>query len=91
MKLINQLIAVMEIVGVKWRSIMSVLFHMPFLIGHVMNPLISYLTLTWYGFQMAISIPSVFLLAYYWCVDKCVLLQKRRNTFKLHEMLMLKN
>jgi len=68
MKLISQPIAVMEIVGVEWRSIISVLFHVPFLIGHVMNPLISYLTLTWSGFQMAVSIPSIFLLTYYWYV-----------------------
>jgi len=68
MKLISQPITVMEIVGVEWRSIMSVLFHVPFLIGHVMNPLISYLTLTWSGFQMAVSIPSIFLLSYYWYI-----------------------
>mgnify|MGYP004584132861 CR=1 FL=1 len=58
----------MEIVGIEWRSIMSVLFHVPFLLGHLMNPLISYLTHTWDGFQMAVSIPSLFLLSYYWYV-----------------------
>ncbi|XP_011690335.1 PREDICTED: organic cation transporter protein-like isoform X2 [Wasmannia auropunctata] len=63
-------VLLMEIVGVEWRSTMSVLFHVPFLIGHVMNPLISYLTLTWYGFQMAISIPSIFLLSYYWIIPE---------------------
>ncbi|TGZ50979.1 WD repeat and HMG-box DNA-binding protein 1 [Temnothorax longispinosus] len=63
-------VLLMEIVGVEWRSIMSVLFHVPFLIGHVMNPLISYLTLTWSGFQMAVSIPSIFLLAYYWIIPE---------------------
>ncbi|KYM96439.1 WD repeat and HMG-box DNA-binding protein 1 [Cyphomyrmex costatus] len=63
-------VLLMEIIGVKWRSIMSVLYHVPFLIGHVMNPLISYLTLTWYGFQMAVSIPSIFLLSYYWIIPE---------------------
>ncbi|KYN15387.1 WD repeat and HMG-box DNA-binding protein 1 [Trachymyrmex cornetzi] len=63
-------VLLMEIIGVEWRSIMSVLYHVPFLIGHVMNPLISYLTLTWYGFQMAVSIPSIFLLSYYWIVPE---------------------
>ena len=58
----------MEIVGIEWRSIMSVLFHVPFLLGHLMNPLISYLTHTWDGFQMAVSMPSLFLLSYYWYV-----------------------
>ncbi|XP_014482711.1 PREDICTED: organic cation transporter protein-like [Dinoponera quadriceps] len=63
-------VLLMEIVGVEWRSTMSVLFHVPFLIGHLMNPLISYLTLTWSGFQMAISIPSIFLLTYYWVIPE---------------------
>lgn len=62
--------AVMEITGIEWRSIMSVLFHVPFLLGHLMNPLISYLIRTWSGFQMAVSIPSIFLLTYYWYVHK---------------------
>lgn len=63
----------MEIVGIEWRSIMSVLFHVPFLLGHLMNPLISYLTRTWDGFQMAVSIPSLFLLSYYWYVISFIL------------------
>lgn len=63
-------VLLMEIVGVEWRSIMSVLFHVPFLLGHLMNPLISYLTHTWDGFQMAISIPSIFLLSYYWIIPE---------------------
>ncbi|XP_015429016.1 PREDICTED: organic cation transporter protein-like [Dufourea novaeangliae] len=63
-------VLLMEIVGVEWRSIMSVLFHIPFLLGHLMNPLISYLTRTWDGFQMAVSIPSIFLLSYYWIIPE---------------------
>lgn len=63
-------VLLMEIIGIEWRSIMSVLFHIPFLLGHLMNPLISYLTRTWSGFQMAVSIPSVFLLTYYWIIPE---------------------
>ncbi|XP_076237791.1 organic cation transporter protein-like [Calliopsis andreniformis] len=63
-------VLLMEIVGVEWRSVMSVLFHVPFLLGHLMNPLISYLTRTWDGFQMAVSIPSIFLLSYYWIIPE---------------------
>lgn len=63
-------VLLMEIVGIEWRSIMSVLFHVPFLLGHLMNPLISYLTRTWDGFQMAVSIPSLFLLSYYWIIPE---------------------
>ncbi|XP_011497594.1 PREDICTED: organic cation transporter protein-like [Ceratosolen solmsi marchali] len=63
-------VLLMEIVGPKWRSMLSVLFHVPFLIGFLLNPLISYLTRTWYGFQMAVSIPPIFLLSYYWIVPE---------------------
>ncbi|XP_054000832.1 organic cation transporter protein-like [Hylaeus anthracinus] len=63
-------VLLMEIVGTEWRSIMSVLFHVPFLLGHLMNPLISYLTRTWDSFQMAVSIPSIFLLSYYWIIPE---------------------
>ncbi|OAD56165.1 WD repeat and HMG-box DNA-binding protein 1 [Eufriesea mexicana] len=63
-------VLLMEIVGIEWRSTMSVLFHVPFLLGHLMNPLISYLTHTWDGFQMAVSIPSLFLLSYYWIIPE---------------------
>jgi len=74
----------MEIVGIEWRSTMSVLFHTPFLLGHLMNPLISYLTLTWSGFQMAVSIPSLFLLVYYWYVDKlyALLAKHSKDSFR---------
>lgn len=63
-------VLLMEIVGVEWRSTISVLFHVPFLLGHLMNPLVSYLTRTWDGFQMAVSIPSLFLLSYYWIIPE---------------------
>lgn len=59
-------LVVMEIVGIEWRSAMSVLFHVPFIIGHITTPLVAYLTHTWQKFQMAISIPAIFLLSYYW-------------------------
>ncbi|XP_014213904.1 organic cation transporter protein-like [Copidosoma floridanum] len=63
-------VLLMEIVGPKWRSPLSVLFHVPFLIGFLLNPLISYLTRTWYGFQLAVSIPPIFLLSYYWIIPE---------------------
>ncbi|XP_023290498.1 organic cation transporter protein isoform X2 [Orussus abietinus] len=63
-------VLLMEIVGVEWRSILSVLFHVPFLLGHLINPLISYLTRTWYGFQLVISIPPILLLSYYWIIPE---------------------
>ncbi|KAJ8681512.1 hypothetical protein QAD02_017304 [Eretmocerus hayati] len=63
-------VLLMEIVGPKWRSSLSVLFHVPFILGYLSNPLIAYLTRTWSGFQMAVSIPPIFLLTYYWIIPE---------------------
>ncbi|KAK2582312.1 hypothetical protein KPH14_004651 [Odynerus spinipes] len=63
-------VLLMEIVGIEWRSPMSVLFHVPFILGHIMTPLVSYLTHTWQKFQLAISIPAIFLLSYYWIIPE---------------------
>ncbi|KAL2713751.1 organic cation transporter protein-like isoform X1 [Vespula squamosa] len=45
--MIVSFVLLMEIVGVEWRSAMSVLFHVPFIIGHITTPLVAYLTHTW--------------------------------------------
>ncbi|XP_033213433.1 solute carrier family 22 member 3-like isoform X2 [Belonocnema kinseyi] len=68
--MVASFVILMEICGPKWRPILSVLFHLPFILGHLMLPLISYLTRTWYGFQLAISIPSIFLISYYWVIPE---------------------
>ncbi|KAL0104853.1 hypothetical protein PUN28_016474 [Cardiocondyla obscurior] len=83
-------VLLMEIIGIEWRSVMSVLFHVPFLIGHLMNPLISYLTLTWSGFQMAISIPSIFLLVYYWIIPESPKWLLAMGKYRQAEQILLK-
>lgn len=80
--MVASFVILMEICGPKWRPILSVLFHLPFIIGHLMLPLISYLTRTWSGFQLAISIPPIFLISYYWVIPESPrwLLAVGRNT-----------
>ncbi|XP_046746608.1 organic cation transporter protein-like isoform X1 [Diprion similis] len=63
-------VIIMEIVGVEWRPMWSVLFHLPFITGNLINVLISYATRTWYGFQIAISVPPILLLSYYWVIPE---------------------
>ncbi|CAH0775584.1 unnamed protein product [Bemisia tabaci] len=60
----------MEIVGGKWRTIVSTLYHIPFNIGHMTLPLFAYYTRDWRAFQLGISIPSILLLSYYCCVPE---------------------
>lgn len=60
----------MELIGVRWRELVSVFYHIPFNLGHLSLALFGYLFRDWRIFQFAISIPSIFLLSYYWLVPE---------------------
>lgn len=60
----------MEIIGLEWRSTVSVLYHVPFNIGHLTLPLFSYYLRDWRYFQFAISMTSILLLSYYWLLPE---------------------
>lgn len=60
----------MEIIGVKWRELICVLYQIPFNVGHLMLPLFAYFIRDWRTFQFAVSIPSVLLLSYYWLIPE---------------------
>ncbi|KAK0169034.1 hypothetical protein PV327_002783 [Microctonus hyperodae] len=63
-------VIIMEIIGTEWRSKISMLFHVPFLLGNLSVPVIAYLTRTWRGYTLATSIPSIILWSYYWLVPE---------------------
>lgn len=52
----------MEIIGVKWRTTFAVAFHIPFDVGYMVLPLISYFFRDWRDLQLAITIPTALLL-----------------------------
>lgn len=56
----------MEVVGGKWRTIVSTLHHIPFNLGHMSLALISYLIRDWRQFQLAITLPALFFFTYWW-------------------------
>lgn len=56
--------------GVEWRTVLGILYHIPVNIGHLMLPLISYFVRDWRYFHAAISAPSLFLVAYYWILPE---------------------
>lgn len=60
----------MEITAIKWRELISVLYQVPFNLGHVTLPVFSYFLRDWRSFQFALSIPSVVLISYYWLVPE---------------------
>lgn len=60
----------MELVGTKWRDVMSVLYQIPFNLGHLTLPLFAYYFRDWHQLQLALSIPSLLLISYYWIVPE---------------------
>ncbi|KAG5679163.1 hypothetical protein PVAND_008753 [Polypedilum vanderplanki] len=68
--MVTSFVLVMEIIGIKWRELFSVLYQVPFNLGHLTLPLFAYYIRDWQKLQFAISIPSVILLSYYWLVPE---------------------
>lgn len=60
----------MELVGIRYREMTSVLFHIPFNLGHLTLPLFAYFLRDWHSLQLAISLPSILLISYYWLVPE---------------------
>lgn len=60
----------MELIGAKWRELISVLYQIPFNLGHLTLPLFSYYFRDWHHFQFALSIPSIILISYYWIIPE---------------------
>lgn len=60
----------MEIIGTKWRELVSVLYQVPFNLGHLTLPLFAYYLRDWHHLQFALSIPSILLISYYWLVPE---------------------
>ncbi|XP_049846933.1 organic cation transporter protein-like [Schistocerca gregaria] len=65
--MITSFVLCMEILGGKWRMIVSTLSHIPFSLGHMSMVGFAYFARDWHNFQLLISLPSVVLL-FYWCV-----------------------
>lgn len=60
----------MELVGIRYREIISVMFHIPFNLGHLTLPLFAYFIRDWKYLQLALSLPSIVLISYYWLVPE---------------------
>lgn len=68
--MVTSFVLVMEIIGTKWRELFSVLYQIPFNLGHLTLPLFAYYIRDWHKLQFALSIPSIILLSYYWIVPE---------------------
>lgn len=68
--MVTSFVLVMEIIGIKWRELFSVLYQVPFNLGHLTLPLFAYFIRDWQKLQFALSIPSIFLLSYFWLIPE---------------------
>lgn len=66
----HSFVLVMELVGAKYRELISVLYQIPFNLGHLTLPLFAYYFRDWHDFQFALSIPSIILISYYWIIPE---------------------
>lgn len=60
----------MEFVGTDHREPVSALYQLPFNLGHLMLAGFGYFCRTWFSFQLAVTIPSVLMLSYYWILPE---------------------
>lgn len=60
----------MEITGIKWREVISILYQIPFNLGHLTLPGFAYFIRDWHYLQLALSLPSIILISYYWLVPE---------------------
>ncbi|XP_037922446.1 organic cation transporter protein-like isoform X2 [Hermetia illucens] len=68
--MVTSFVLVMELIGAKWRELVSVLYQIPFNVGHLTLAAFGYYLRDWRWFQFGISIPSVVLISYYWLVPE---------------------
>ncbi|XP_058823488.1 organic cation transporter protein isoform X2 [Topomyia yanbarensis] len=68
--MVTSFVLIMEIIGPKWRELFSVLYQIPFNLGHLTLAVFAYFLRDWHQLQFGLSIYSVLLLSYYWLVPE---------------------
>lgn len=60
----------MEFVGKKYREPVAALYQLPFNFGHLMLAGFGYIFRTWSSLQLALTLPSLLMLSYYWILPE---------------------
>ncbi|ENN73834.1 hypothetical protein YQE_09568, partial [Dendroctonus ponderosae] len=68
--MVTSFVLIMELIGTEWRTVVGILYQIPFNLGHILLPVISYFLRDWRYFQAAISLPSLALIFYYWVMPE---------------------
>ncbi|KAL0112549.1 hypothetical protein PUN28_012100 [Cardiocondyla obscurior] len=68
--MVTSYVICMEIVGTKWRAAITVLYQIPFSLGHMSLAGLAFWFRHWQQLQIAITLPSIVLLSYWWIVPE---------------------
>lgn len=68
--MVTSFVLTMELIGPKYRETIGILYQIPFNLGHLSLPLFGYYLREWHKFQLAISIPSIVFLSYYYLLPE---------------------
>ncbi|XP_050453891.1 organic cation transporter protein-like isoform X2 [Cataglyphis hispanica] len=98
--MVTSYVICMEIVGTKWRAAITVLYQIPFSLGHMSLAGLAFWFRHWQRLQIAITLPSIILLSYWWIVpesprwllamgkqrEACKVLQRAANINKVENV-----
>ncbi|CAB3226710.1 unnamed protein product [Arctia plantaginis] len=68
--MVTSFVLIMELIGTKYRDTVGILYQIPFNLGHLTLPLFSYYLRDWSTFQLAISLPSILFLSYFFLLPE---------------------
>lgn len=68
--MVTSFVLIMELIGTKYRDTIGILYQIPFNLGHLTLPLFGYFLRNWNTFQLAISLPSILFLSYYFLLPE---------------------
>ncbi|XP_042868981.1 organic cation transporter protein-like [Penaeus japonicus] len=63
-------VLVMELCSSRHRSTVSVMFVVPWALGYMVLPGIAYLVRTWYWLQVALTVPALYTISYFWLLPE---------------------
>lgn len=68
--MVTSFVLTMELIGAKYREAVGIIYQIPFNLGHLSLPLFGYYLRDWDKFQLAISLPSILFLSYYYLLPE---------------------
>lgn len=68
--MVTSFVLTMELIGAKYRDAVGIIYQIPFNLGHLTLPLFGFFLRDWDKFQLAISLPSILFLSYYYLLPE---------------------